>query len=441
VSQESGLVANPLQNPVVVVPGITATELDDEYPMRTERLWDMLFERAYERIALHPDDLRYEAREPARVVTGRTFTVYDDLVRSLRHELSPREDRPTPVFTFPYDWRMDIRTAAGHLADFIDEVRGRTLLLKHYAGAEDLRVDLVGHSMGGLLIVEYLATAGADAGVGKVATLGTPYLGAVEAVVKIATGMSLLTGTQPREREREAARVTPSIYQMLPSYDGAARVSPGGQTVDLFDADNMQESVVSSLTEFVRLYSGTTPAPRREARARELLDRLLEGGRAHRRTVADFDPEAAGLEPEDWLAVVGAGERTRVALTVRRERRGRRFEFSDHDLADDVPGRRTGDGTVPLAGALPPFLPEGQVVCVTRDDLNFWEIGDRILTRIAGFHGMLPKVNLVARLVTRHLRPSFRGEAWGRRVPGVEEWNPPISGLAAAERRWGVTPL
>lgn len=429
--------ANPLQNPVVVVPGITATELDDEYPVRTERLWDMLFERAYERIALHPDDLRYEAREPARVVTGRPFSVYDDLVRSLRHELSPREDRPTPVFSFPYDWRLDIRAAARHLAQFVDEVRSRTLLLKHYAGREDLRVDLVGHSMGGLLIVEYLAQAGADAGVGKVATLGTPYLGAVEAVVKIATGMSLLTGTQPREREREAARVTPSVYQLLPSYEGAARATPGGGSVDLFDADNMQGSVLSSLTEFVRLYSGITPAPRRETRARELLERLLEGGREHRRTVIGFDLAVAGLEAEDWLAVVGAGERTRVSLTVRRERGEPRFEFGDLDLADDVPGRRTGDGTVPLAGALPPFLPEEHVLCVTRDDLTFWEIGDRILTRIAGFHGLLPKVNLVTRLVTRHLRPSFRGEVWGRCVPGVEQWNPPISGLAEAERRWG----
>lgn len=426
--------ALPLQNPVVVVPGITATELQDEYPLRTEPVWAMVFDKAYDRVALHPDDLRYEAKEPARVVPGRAFALYDDLVRGLRHELSPREDRPTPVFAFPYDWRLDIRAAARQLARFVDEVRARTLLLKHYAGASDLRVDLVGHSMGGLVILECLAQLGARAGVGKVVTLGTPYLGSVEAVVKVATGMSLLTGSEPREREREAARVTPSVYQLFPSYQGAIQDEDGAAPVDLFDPANMQASVVGSLAEFVRLYSGTTPAPEREIRARQILQGFLEGAREHRRSVLQFDLAGVSVAPEDWLAVVGVGERTRLQLTIRRGPRGPRFEIGDHQFVDDVPRRRTGDGTVPLPGALPPFLPESHLVCVTRSDLNFWEIGDRILTNVAGFHGMLPKVNLVQRLTVRHLRPSFRGEVWGRRLPGVEVWTPPVAGLE--ERGW-----
>ena len=50
--------------PVIFLPGITASELRDEYPVETERVWSLL-RRNYERTRLHPDNPRYEAQEPA----------------------------------------------------------------------------------------------------------------------------------------------------------------------------------------------------------------------------------------------------------------------------------------------------------------------------------------------------------------------------------------
>ena len=47
-----------LPNPVIVVPGITATYLHDEYPLPPEDIWKVL-KKDYERIMLHPNDLRY----------------------------------------------------------------------------------------------------------------------------------------------------------------------------------------------------------------------------------------------------------------------------------------------------------------------------------------------------------------------------------------------
>ena len=188
------------QNPVIVVPGITATSLIDDYPLKADALWSMVLNKEYARIALHPDDLRYEAIEPAHVVPRQLFPIYDDLIKALRHELSSRADKPTPVFAFPYDWRMDIAATANHLGAFIDEVISRTRLLHHYEGADHLKVDLVGHSMGGLLIGEYLSQFASRSKVSKVVTIGTPFTGSVEAVVKIATGMSLLAGGEPAYR-------------------------------------------------------------------------------------------------------------------------------------------------------------------------------------------------------------------------------------------------
>lgn len=421
------------QNPVIVIPGITATDFHDDYPHGSDHIWSMVFSKDFERIALHPDDLRYEARQPARVRPGRAFPIYDDLVDALRHELSPRADQPTPVFLFPYDWRRDIRDSAGKLGDFVQEVLSRTRLLKHYARADRLRVDLVGHSMGGLIITEYLSQAGRRSDVGKVATIGTPFRGSIEAVVKITTGMSLLAGSEPQEREREAARVTPAVYQLFPWFSGAAFRAEGGPDVDLLDPANMQSSVVDSLEEFVRLYAVDTPATRRRDRAREILAELLDGGAAMRATVQGLRLPEIGMKRSDWLAIAGIGENTRNSIEVQPRASGHRFVIRDEQFQSDIPSRATGDHTVPLAAALPPFLPDSHVVCVMQKDLGILELGDRALVSMGGFHGLMPKVNLVQRLVTRFLRPDYRGPVWGRPVPRCRSWNPPIDGIEQKE--------
>ena len=422
------------QNPVIVIPGITATNLVDDYPLKADEIWTMVFNKDYERVALHPDDLRYEAVEPAHVVAGRIFPLYHDLIRALRHELSSRADQPTPVFAFPYDWRMDVRSTARRLAVFVAEVLARTRLLKHYAGEDKLAVDLVGHSIGGLIICEYLSQMGRRANVGKVVTIGTPYLGSIEAVVKIATGMSLLTGPEPKEREREAARVTPAIYQLMPSYPGAI-TDRAGNSVDIFDTGTIQSSVVASLAEFVRIYSVSTRGNERHARALQILAEMLANAKSHRRNVEQFRPSRAGLRQADWLAIVGVGEKTRIEMTIDHTSRGPRFVIEQDQFVNELgrrspKSRRTGDGTVPLAAAIPPFMPASRLVCVTYDDMEFLELRDRLLAGLGGFHGLLPRVNLVQRLVARHLCPTYSGRVWGRRLPGARSWNPPVPKLA-----------
>ena len=51
----------PLPYPVIVVPGITATYLKDEYQLPPEYVWTVMTKK-FERLALHPNDLRYEAQ-------------------------------------------------------------------------------------------------------------------------------------------------------------------------------------------------------------------------------------------------------------------------------------------------------------------------------------------------------------------------------------------
>ena len=122
-------------HPVIVIPGITATYLKDEYPFNGDTVWGLLT-KDYERITPHPDDLRYEAIEPSRVLTSKLNSVaYRELVAELRHNLSPSADAPTPVYTFAYDWRLPLDRSVEGLRDFIEEVIARTRLMKHYNAA------------------------------------------------------------------------------------------------------------------------------------------------------------------------------------------------------------------------------------------------------------------------------------------------------------------
>ncbi|MBI2020345.1 alpha/beta hydrolase [Candidatus Daviesbacteria bacterium] len=75
------------------------------------------------------------------------------------------------LFVFPYDWRKDISLTASLLDQKISEIKSQT-------GAE--KVDIVSHSMGGLVARNYIADIDRAQNVRKLFTLGTPHLGAVE---------------------------------------------------------------------------------------------------------------------------------------------------------------------------------------------------------------------------------------------------------------------
>ena len=121
-----------LPNPVIVVPGITASVLRDEYEIPPEGVWTTFLKRQFDRVALHPQDLRYEVKEPARVAPSHPFPlVYEDLIEELRDNLSPSLRHPVPVFPFAYDWRMPLLRTQAQLAAFIQEVIDRTKLQRH----------------------------------------------------------------------------------------------------------------------------------------------------------------------------------------------------------------------------------------------------------------------------------------------------------------------
>ncbi|MBB4314349.1 esterase/lipase family protein [Roseospira marina] len=436
-----------LPDPAIVVPGITATYLRDDYPLPPEVIWRVLpFQKHFGSACLHPDDLRYEAREPALIRPGPLYEVaYKELIDELRYDLSPSPEAEVPVYPFAYDWRKPLDMIEADLDAFIDEVIERTVLTRHYyKDGYDCRrtVTLIGHSMGGLIIAGFLQATGGlrtrrrrtcpDHRVSKVISLASPFRGSFEAVVKMTTGTADLGLGASSSREREAARLTPALYHLLPSFDEGLEV-PAPLPRTLFDPQVWQPSILRSIETFVARTSPITRTVRKRTEA--LFAGLLDQARTHRERLDAFRLDQAGLGPRDWLAVVGCGADTRTRLTIAALEDGPSFVLTSDDRRNTWPnGTDTGDGTVPFLGAEPSFLDRANLVCVTPDDYGYWELEDKALTRFGGgFHGILPNMNMLHRLIVRFVTgaPDPHQKTWGRPAPGVrpDAWDPPIPGL------------
>ncbi|MBI4096129.1 MAG: alpha/beta hydrolase [Candidatus Levybacteria bacterium] len=85
-------------------------------------------------------------------------------------------------FVFPYDWRRDISSTVSLLDQKINEIKAQTGLSK---------VDIVAHSMGGLVARNYIADSAKAKNVRKLFTLGTPHLGSVDSLKNLRHGNCL----------------------------------------------------------------------------------------------------------------------------------------------------------------------------------------------------------------------------------------------------------
>ena len=425
-----------LPHPVIFVPGITASYLKDFYPLPPEAVWSVL-KKQYPRVSLHPDAPNYESRQPAMIRPDQIFEVaYEELIKELREELEDAAGNEVPVYPFPYDWRQPLEHNQEELARFVAEVVDRTRLMRPYfkAYGDGIKVNLIGHSMGGLVIARMLSDQPRRLPVNKVATLATPFRGSFEAIVKLTVGTGNLGKGKPGHAERRSARVTPALYQLLPAFERGLWIDEAFPQT-LFDAASWQPSLLVSLAKYVRKTGLPGKIPPRD-RAAALFDRMLTLANDNAKAIASLDLAKHGLSAGDWLAVIGVDAETRVRQTVSNSNGKPTYVF-DHkrDVLNhwddaDPPDTwwLTGDGTVPFEGAVPPFMSLDRLVLITPDDYGFWELGDKALSEFGGFHGILPNMNLVQRLLLRFLTDCNNryDNTWARAVPGVARWNPPI---------------
>jgi hypothetical protein len=111
------------------------------------------------------------------------------------------------------------------------------------------------------------------------------------------------------------------------------------------------------------------------------------------------------------------------------------FENKWEYTKDKYSEMKTGDATVPFEGAVPPFkgLTKDELVCVSRSDIGIWDLLDQAGYNVVGFHGLLPRVNMVQRLVVKHLfddpakNKVYKAKTQAKPAPDCfETWDPPI---------------
>ncbi len=232
--------------PVVVVHGVLGARLrssEDEREVWPGGLW-RLMTHDYADLALPIDPVTLEPR-PDGIEAYSFFDraagadFYGELLATLNGPGGYiADDGSGPVGTsyqFFYDWRQDLVATAAQLNAFIDEIRRRH-------GDPDLKVDIVAHSMGGLVVRYFIRygsedvledphpvpTLAGDAKVRRVILVATPNFGSISGLQQALMGARVGLASIPPE----VGATWPSLYQLLPSPDRDWMIDNRGLRVD-----------------------------------------------------------------------------------------------------------------------------------------------------------------------------------------------------------------
>lgn len=260
-------------------------------------------------------------------------------------------------FQHAYDWRRDIAEAAALLDDHISYAQESVRAARGLGADEPVRVDVVAHSMGGLVLRYYLrygvqplrddgvapelTWAGAQH-VRNAVLVGTPNAGSVHALRQLVEGFD----TRPVGPNYQPALLGtfPAIYQLLPRARHAHVIDADGRPVAIDDpatwerygwglADPAQDRFVRWLLPEVE-----DAADRRRIAIDHIAKSLRRASALH----AALDATPA-TPPPPWLRLhLFAGDATDTPAVLRVDDRGRL------SVAESLPG----DGTVTRVAAL-----------------------------------------------------------------------------------------
>ena len=307
--------------PVIIVPGIMGTKL-----WKDSVVDNLIWPDTTQIVTSVSDDFLYDLKMDSSGVSIGADIITGDIIRDLNDTdyftslfnslISEDYAEDSDLFENPYDWRTDIEVSALKLKEKINEIKAQR-------GVE--KVDLVAHSMGGLLVKKYLKDFGGDS-VEKFIDIGTPHRGSPGAYKILMYGDNL--GVRKffglininANSIKEISQNMPSVYQLLPSQS-------------YFDD---AEYYVADMTNGTsRLdFSSTKNYLKAQGRNSTLVDRAQV-----------FHEEIDNLNPGDYgvetYNIVGCGTPTIGQFYI--------LEGGEHPIYNIK--MINGDGTVPLKSA------------------------------------------------------------------------------------------
>jgi pimeloyl-ACP methyl ester carboxylesterase len=248
----------PPRLPVIIVPGMKgsllvkgenkqvwgksyrvafAYKFDDLQLELEPQLNDDKFKTYYDRVDISDGGIMKDYWVGIRVLCFMRISVYQEL-KDILKEVGGYDNKN--LYTFSYDWRLDNRIAAVRLAKAVQkiQIKYRQYLEQTLKGQfrdywdkladkglltpdeERIRVNLVAHSMGGLVSRYYLQMLKGDEEVNKLIMLGTPNLGAMDSLKALAEGEypEALFHFYSEESTRPIIFSWASTFQLLPRY-------------------------------------------------------------------------------------------------------------------------------------------------------------------------------------------------------------------------------
>jgi len=177
--------------------------------------------------------------------------VYDGLISTFEANGYVKDK---DLFVYTYDWRDPLSEIAGRFEGFLSD---------KISNGE--KVDLVGHSLGGLVARTYEQTSN-DAKVDKVVTLGSPHEGAVQAygvwaggqirekrsLADVALGAFLRLQSGFGKNNWEVVKeMAPVVKDIMPSFDFAYR---GSQLISLSGMSDRNEFLIGLNSNKIDIY-------------------------------------------------------------------------------------------------------------------------------------------------------------------------------------------
>lgn len=255
---------------------------------------------------------------------------------SARQGLIRYDDDHFTCFQFDYDWRLDVAANARRLGEFIAQkqiqVQAKTRE-RFGVERESVRFDLVGHSLGGLLIRYYLRYGdqdlpadgslpvldwrGADQ-VERVILVGPPNAGSYKAVLNLVKGSDNGPGLPSYPPAMLGS--FPASYQLLPRSRHGLVVDGRDpkRRLDLFDLDTWLEMEIGLAAPnqdevLQQMIPDVADAGERRKIALDFLERALR--RAERLHQA-LDVPARPPEGTELILITGDSERTGQTMAI-----------------------------------------------------------------------------------------------------------------------------
>ncbi len=328
--------------PVLIVPGVTGTEIKSQDNL----LWANLGQMSIDIDDNFMDPLKFNQnltplysnlslggviKKLETAIGLIDFDYSEALITELKNQGYVENEN---IFTFPYDWRYGVSGQFSDGTNNVDLLKQKIENILTQTGASE--VDIVAHSMGGLLVKKLVMDNSGNHNIGKSVFVGVPNTGAPEAVKTLLQGDNLGIPWLSQNKIKEISENMPSIYDLLPSqqyYDNK------GSYVEVIDYGNFPgfNPIVKNLNQS-------------ETQSFLINDHNLNysaqvnSTNLHSQSFDNFDLRNAGV---DLYSINGCKKATISKITESKRKNIFGQSFIEYKNLKYTPG----DGTVPLESA------------------------------------------------------------------------------------------